>query len=82
MTGERTVRSPAPAVTAVDTVGAGDALCAGFLSGRLDGLAVDAALDRAVRVAAFAVASAGDWEGLPRRAELALLDVDEGGTVR
>jgi sugar/nucleoside kinase (ribokinase family) len=82
VTGERTVRCAAPAVTAVDTVGAGDALCAGFLSGRLDGLAVDAALDRAVRVAAFAVASAGDWEGLPRRAELELLDVEEGGTVR
>jgi sugar/nucleoside kinase (ribokinase family) len=82
VTRERTVRSAAPAVTAVDTVGAGDALCAGFLSGRLDGLPVDAALDRAVRVAAFAVASAGDWEGLPRRAELALLDVEEGGTIR
>jgi sugar/nucleoside kinase (ribokinase family) len=82
VTRERTVRSAAPAVTAVDTVGAGDALCAGFLSGRLDGLPVDTALDRAVRVAAFAVASAGDWEGLPRRAELALLDVEEGGTVR
>jgi 2-dehydro-3-deoxygluconokinase len=82
VTGERTVRRAAPAVTAVDTVGAGDALCAGFLSGRLDGLAVDAALDRAVRVAAFAVASSGDWEGLPRRAELELLDVEEGATVR
>ncbi|MET8256650.1 hypothetical protein ACFYPG_08595 [Micromonospora sp. NPDC005553] len=39
-------------------------------------------LDRAVTTGAFAVATRGDWEGLPDRAELALLDHEPGGTVR
>jgi 2-dehydro-3-deoxygluconokinase len=59
-------------VTVVDVVGAGDAFVAGYLSGRLDGLDIAARLDRAVAVAGFAVSSAGDWEGLPTRAELPL----------
>jgi 2-dehydro-3-deoxygluconokinase len=81
-TAEGVVRRPAPAVTAVDTVGAGDALTAGFLSGLLDGLDPCSALERGVRAAAFAVCTAGDWEGLPTRAELGLLTLDEGATVR
>lgn len=58
------------AVTAVDTVGAGDAFCAGLLSAVLDGRAADAALERAVLVGAWAVSTAGDWAGLPTRSEL------------
>jgi 2-dehydro-3-deoxygluconokinase len=81
-TAHGSVRRPAPAVTAVDTVGAGDALTAGFLSGLLDGLDPTAALERGVSAAGFAVSSAGDWEGLPTRAELGLLALDEGATVR
>jgi 2-dehydro-3-deoxygluconokinase len=69
-------------VTVVDTVGAGDALCAGFVSGLVDGLDPAAALERGVRTAAFSVATAGDWEGLPRRDELDLLALDDGDTVR
>ncbi|MET8352058.1 sugar kinase [Micromonospora sp. NPDC005206] len=70
-------------VTAVDTVGAGDAFSAGYLSGHLDGLDLDGRLRRAVTVGAFAVAAHGDWEGLPRRAELSLLDEHEtGSTIR
>ncbi|SIM85265.1 sugar kinase [Micromonospora cremea] len=70
-------------VTAVDTVGAGDAFSAGYLSGHLDGLDLDGRLRRAVTVGAFAVAGHGDWEGLPRRAELSLLDGHEtGSTIR
>lgn len=57
---------PARPVEVVDVIGAGDALCAGYLSGRLDGLTPDAALRRGVEVAAACVASSGDWEGLPR----------------
>ena len=76
------VQSPAVPVEVVDTVGAGDALCAGYLSGTLDGLEPAECLGRAVRTAAFAVAAEGDWEGLPRRDELDLLDLPPGSTVR
>lgn len=73
----------APAVTAVDTVGAGDAFTAGYLSGLLDGLDPGACLRRAVALGAFAVSTRGDWEGLPVRAELTLLDHHEtGSTIR
>ncbi|MCG5469897.1 sugar kinase [Micromonospora sp. LAH09] len=76
------VHRPARTVPVVDTVGAGDAFVAGLLSGWLDGADVPARLDRAVTTGAFAVATRGDWEGLPDRAELALLDHGPGGTVR
>ncbi|WP_330464304.1 sugar kinase [Micromonospora zamorensis] len=76
------VHRPARTVPVVDTVGAGDAFVAGLLSGWLDGADVPRRLDRAVTTGAFAVATRGDWEGLPDRAELALLDHGPGGTVR
>jgi 2-dehydro-3-deoxygluconokinase len=69
-------------VAAVDVVGAGDAFVAGLLSATLDGLPLDARLARAVTVAAFAVGHAGDWEGLPTRAELDLLDDGPEATIR
>ena len=64
---------PARVVTVVDVVGAGDALVAGYLSGILDGLDPAGRLTRGLDCAAFCVATRGDWEGLPTRAELALL---------
>ncbi|WSY86714.1 sugar kinase [Streptomyces sp. NBC_00876] len=73
---------PAVAVSVRDTVGAGDAFVAGYLSALLDGEPVEARLDRAVTTGAFAVASAGDWEGLPRRDELGLLRLTPGSTLR
>jgi 2-dehydro-3-deoxygluconokinase len=73
---------PARAVPVRDTVGAGDAFCAGYLSGLLDGLDPARRLERATVCGAFAVASAGDWEGLPHRDELTLLDGAPGGAVR
>ncbi len=77
------VHADAVPVTAVDTVGAGDAFTAGFLSGRLDGLDLAGCLRRAVTLGAFAVSVRGDWEGLPRRDELSLLaDHGPGGAVR
>ncbi|GAA1391234.1 sugar kinase [Kitasatospora putterlickiae] len=76
------VSVPARRVPVVDVVGAGDAFVAGYLSGRLDGLGVEARLDRAVTTGAFAVATHGDWEGLPSRADLALLDRPAGTTLR
>jgi 2-dehydro-3-deoxygluconokinase len=63
-------------------VGAGDAFVAGYLSGLLDGLDLAARLDRAVTTGAFAVAAPGDWEGLPTRRELALLQSPPGTTLR
>ena len=61
---------PALSVPVVDTVGAGDAFTAGYLSGLLDGLALADRLGRAVGLGAAAVTAVGDWEGLPTRAEL------------
>lgn len=69
--------APARAVTVVDVVGAGDAFTAGYLSGRLAGLGDAGCLDRGITLGAFAVSTRGDWEGLPRRDELALL-ADDG----
>lgn len=69
-------------VDAVDLVGAGDAFVAGYLSGLLDGANVLERLHRAVTTAAFAVATRGDWEGLPTREELGLFDEPDGTTVR
>lgn len=74
--------SAARQVDAVDLVGAGDAFVAGYLSGLLDGADVCDRLRRAVTTAAFAVATRGDWEGLPTRDELGLFDQPEGTTIR
>ncbi|MEU9188886.1 sugar kinase [Streptomyces sp. NPDC048484] len=69
-------------VDAVDLVGAGDAFVAGYLSGHLHGADIPARLHRAVTTAAFAVATRGDWEGLPTQDELGLFDQPEGTTIR
>jgi 2-dehydro-3-deoxygluconokinase len=76
------VSVPARRVTVADVVGAGDAFVAGYLSAHLDGAGTRDCLNRATITAAFAIARNGDWEGLPTRAELALLDLPEGTTVR
>ncbi|MFF2346862.1 sugar kinase [Pseudarthrobacter sp. NPDC058119] len=81
-TAEGTLEAPALAVTCVDTVGAGDAFTAGYLSALLDGADIAGRLHRGVLAGAFAVSTRGDWEGLPRRGELALLDAARGSTVR
>jgi 2-dehydro-3-deoxygluconokinase len=74
--------APAVPVTVLDTIGAGDAFTAGYLSGVLDGLSPCAALHRGTLTGAFAVAAVGDWEGLPTRGELSLLDAESGATLR
>ncbi len=73
---------PARQVGVVDTIGAGDAFVAGYLSGLLEGLPMADRLHRANTVAGFVVSSAGDWEGLPTRAELPMLDRPSGHVVR
>ncbi|MCS7483964.1 sugar kinase [Umezawaea endophytica] len=64
--------SAAP-TTVTDVIGAGDAFVAGYLSALLDGLGPAERLARGTAVAATAIATTGDWEGLPTRAELLTL---------
>lgn len=79
---EGVIEAAAIPVTCVDTVGAGDAFTAGYLSALLDGEDIPGRLGRGVLAGAFAVSTRGDWEGLPRSEELALLDAARGSTVR
>ncbi|MEV5583073.1 sugar kinase [Streptomyces parvus] len=73
---------PAVPVPVRDTVGAGDAFVAGYLSAWLDGEPVGDRLARAVTTGAFAVATPGDWEGAPMRDELGLIRATPGSTLR
>jgi 2-dehydro-3-deoxygluconokinase len=68
---------PAPPVTVLDTVGAGDAFVAGYLAELIGGAAPARRLATAVAAGAWAVTVAGDWEGMPDRRALALLDTTE-----
>ncbi|MGO4493450.1 sugar kinase [Arthrobacter sp. 2YAF22_2] len=74
--------APAVPVTSIDTVGAGDAFTAGYLSALLDGGDVAARLQRGTLAGAFAVSTAGDCEGLPSAAELALLAAAPDGSTQ
>src|SRR5699024_3451253 len=65
--------APAHRVEVLDTVGAGDAFVAGYLSAQLEGLDVPARLRRANACGALACTTPGDWEGAPRPAELEAL---------
>lgn len=76
------VSVPALTVPVVDSIGAGDAFCAGYLSGVLEGMTLEESLHRGATVGAFAVSSAGDWEGLPTVKELSLVGEDAGGALR
>ncbi len=70
----RTIHQPAVQITPVDTVGAGDAFVAGYLAERLAGGDASASLTLGARCGAFACLGPGDWESLPRRADLGLLE--------
>jgi 2-dehydro-3-deoxygluconokinase len=80
--GAAVIDQPALDVRAVDTVGAGDAFTAGYLSALLDGETLERRLRRGVILGAFAVAASGDWENLPTRDELALAGHTAGSTIR
>ncbi|WP_104165485.1 sugar kinase [Cryobacterium sp. N22] len=64
-------------VEALDTVGAGDGFVAGYLAEYLAGESVAVRLTTAVTVGAYACLVPGDWEGMPRRSELAGLAATE-----
>ncbi|MDR6438980.1 2-dehydro-3-deoxygluconokinase [Paenarthrobacter nicotinovorans] len=70
-------RQEAVPINAVDTVGAGDAFVAGYIADLLAGAPIEDRLRTAVRTGAFACLVPGDWEGMPRRHELGLLDTTE-----
>jgi 2-dehydro-3-deoxygluconokinase len=75
--GDELVDLPAVPIIPVDTVGAGDAFVAGYLVEHLAGVDTLTALTTAVRCGAFACLAPGDWESLPRLAEMGLLDARE-----
>ncbi|MGV8848297.1 MAG: sugar kinase [Propionibacteriaceae bacterium] len=77
-----TLEVPAVPVTVVDTIGAGDAFTAGYLSGLLDGQSPHDRLLRASLVAAWCVSTRGDYEGLPTRSELERLPLSPGTAIR
>jgi 2-dehydro-3-deoxygluconokinase len=68
---------PAIRVETVDTVGAGDGFVAGYVSDLLAGAGVQQRLRTAAQVGAFACLVPGDWEGMPRRSELGILEATE-----
>ncbi|TDT80112.1 2-dehydro-3-deoxygluconokinase [Arthrobacter sp. AG258] len=70
-------RQEAVSVDAVDTVGAGDAFVAGYLAELIMGSGPRTRLATATATGAFACLVSGDWEGLPRRHELAMLQTRE-----
>lgn len=67
---DRVTSRDAIPVAVVDTVGAGDAFVAGYLSERLRAASVEARLETGVRTGAAACTHPGDWEGFPTRREL------------
>jgi 2-dehydro-3-deoxygluconokinase len=71
--GGATLEHPAPAVTVMDTVGAGDAFVAGYLAELISGSPPPERLVTATTAGAFAVTVSGDWEGMPDRNSLGLL---------
>ena len=68
--GRPAVTVPAAAAAVVDVTGAGDAFAAGYLVAAAGGAAPPEAAAAGVRLAARAVAVAGAWPPLPRRAPL------------
>ncbi len=62
---------PIPIV--VDPVGAGDAFCAGFIAGQLDGTDIAMSLEMGNACGAAVASAVGDQTSLPDRADLAAI---------
>jgi 2-dehydro-3-deoxygluconokinase len=71
------LRVPAIAARDVDPIGAGDAFVAGCLAGMLERRSAEQWLRLGTVCGAFAVSVPGDWEGLPRRQDLHLLEASD-----
>ena len=69
--GGQTFSIDAVSISPIDTVGAGDAFVAGYLTARLEGATVPERLSLAAHCGALACLHPGDWEGGPTRAEIA-----------
>jgi 2-dehydro-3-deoxygluconokinase len=65
-----------------DTVGAGDALAAGYLAARMRGLPAAERIRVALATARFAVTTVGDWDGLPTWDEIAADRDPSDDTIR
>ncbi len=72
--GTQIAAASAVPIDPVDTVGAGDAFVAGYLAALLDDASLSERLTLGVRCGAFACLGPGDWESLPLREDLALLN--------
>jgi ribokinase len=70
VTGEDAVHLPAPAVTVVDTTGAGDCFCGVLAAGLAQGLDLEAAIARAVAAASLSVTRSGAAPAMPRAQDL------------
>ncbi|MFI8221461.1 sugar kinase [Streptomyces sp. NPDC085932] len=81
-TADDKLHQPALPVGVVNSVGAGDAFVAGYLSAVLDDQQYDARLARAAVAGAFCVGAHGDWEALPTRADLELFAHGQGTALR
>lgn len=64
-------------VPVADKVGAGDTFVAECIVELLDGLDPHQRLDTVERIRALACGVPGDWKGMPRRGELAMLEQSE-----
>jgi 2-dehydro-3-deoxygluconokinase len=74
LVGDEETTMPAHPVTVVDTVGAGDAFVAGYLSQRLRQESVERSLLRGTICGALACTRPGDWEGAPLLDEVLSLE--------
>lgn len=68
-------------VDVIDTVGAGDAFVAGWLTETARGATTDQCLETAIRCGAVACTGDGDWEAAPTRADLERLTRTGGDPV-
>src|SRR5271154_346544 len=68
--GEKRGFCPCFPATEIDPVGAGDAFCAGLISGLLDGCSFPESVTRGATLGAFCVSAFGDYQGLPDRVTL------------
>ncbi|MFC4005225.1 sugar kinase [Prauserella oleivorans] len=76
------IHAPGHRIEVVDTVGAGDAFVAGYLSGDVQGWSVKAKLARANACGAVMCTMPGDWEAAPTPAELEAFLAADGDPVQ